>query len=1168
MRLSKIKLTGFKSFVDPTTVVLPGDLVAIVGPNGCGKSNVIDAVRWVMGESSAKHLRGESMADVIFNGSTSRKPVGTAAIELIFDNSDGTLGGQYASYNEISVRRQVNREGQSAYYLNGTRCRRRDITDVFLGTGLGPRSYSIIEQGMISRVIEARPEELRRYLEEAAGISLYKERRRETERRIRDTLENLERLEDVREEVGRQLEKLKRQADTAERYKALRAEERQRRAELYVLRLQSLEAERERLEQTLRERDNQIEASLARQRELEREAETVRARHGEDNDRLNDVQARYYAIGSEIARIEQRINHQRELRDSGAREQERARESLEELDATLEQDREKLAVLEERLAELGPEREEVAEQEAAAEERLRAAQEALEAWSERWDRFNAEAAEPAQVAQVERARIEQLERRGEELARRRDRLQLEIEQLESEANDAELRGAEEQAEALAEQAEDLRDALSRSQEAVTELEEHNDELTDEHNNAQGEHHRLQARLTSLETLQEAALGDDDATARWLADNGLDAQERLAHHLRVAPGWERAVEVVLGEHLQAVLVDRLDGCLDAVSALDAGSLVLRTRDDVAGGDTAEAGTLAAQVDAPWPLTDLLARVRTATDMASARALAAELQPGEVVVTPDGCCHGPNWVQANGSTDDDDAGVLAREREIAALREQIAELGTRLERLGERRHEGQQQLAEAVERRDERQDELNAVERDHSAALARLETMQRRVAERRERREARAAELEELAEEIATGAEDVRAARKRQDEALDRSEALDAERERLTNEKLERQEALDEARSALDDVQARRHDLAVKLEGATTARDSLRESVVRMERQRESLQERLTELSENLAALDDPDDELAEERQRLLDERQGVEHELSEARARLGEAEARLRELDHNRGDVEREVGELREGTESARYRSYELKIRAQTQAEQLAELEVDREAVTAELPEQASEAAWEQELERLEARIRRLGPINLAAIDEYQALEERKGYLDSQYDDLTEALETLQSAIRRIDRETRQRFKETFDKVNAGVQQLFPRLFGGGQGYLELTGDDLLETGVSIMARPPGKKVTNIHLLSGGEKALTAVSLVFAIFQLNPAPFCMLDEVDAPLDEANVSRFCDMLRELSDRVQFIVITHNKTTMAAASHLAGVTMNEPGVSRLVAVDVEAAAELAGA
>ncbi|MQM37253.1 Chromosome partition protein Smc [wastewater metagenome] len=1165
MRLAKIKLSGFKSFVDPTTVTLPGDLVAIVGPNGCGKSNIIDAVRWVMGESSAKHLRGESMADVIFNGSGSRKPVGTASIELVFDNSDGTITGQYAGYNEIAVRRQVNRDGQSAYYLNGTRCRRRDITDIFLGTGLGPRSYSIIEQGMISRVIEARPEELRRYLEEAAGISLYKERRRETERRIRDTLENLERLEDVRDEVARQLEKLKRQADTAERYKGLRAEQRQRQAELHVLRLQGLEAERERLEGELRRRDTEVEAAVAEQRRLERETESVRARHAEDSDRLNEIQAEYYGVGSEITRLEQRMKHQREMREARRAEEARTREALDEHRASLEQDGEKLRLAEERVAELEPEHEALAEAEAGADEGVQQAQQALEDWRERWERFNEDAQQPARTAEVERARIEQLERQGEERTRQRERLAQEIESLdEALARESDEAGAE-RLEALEERLEGLRERLDERDEALTALEDEATELDESLEGTREERHRTAARLTSLETLQEAALGEGEAAGRWLAAQGLDDGERLARRLDVEPGWERAVEAVLGAHLQAVLVTDPGRYVAALAALEGDEIVLqRPADGVPDGASPGDG-LARRVSAPWPVAGLFAGVHTAEDVDAALARAPDLAPGEEIVTPDGTRFGPDWVHARGEARDD-TGVLARERDLSETREALETLDARLAEQEARRGELRERIADLTERRDDDRDALHEAERERASLQAQVDNQRAQQQERGERRRARQAELEDLAEAIEEINADVRAARERQAEALDRSEALDETRERLNEEKLGLQDQLDAARERLADVRSRRHDVALRLESATTARQSLAESVSRQKAQCERLEARLAELA---AADDEPaevDDEAAEaERQRLLERRQSVEHELGEARTRLGDAEERLRDLETRRGEAERSVTELREGTESARYRSYELKIRIQTQAEQLAEMEVDRAETATALPEDADEQRWEAELERLDERIRRLGPINLAAIDEYRELESRKGYLDSQYEDLNEALETLQSAIRRIDRETRQRFKETFEKVNEGMQRLFPRLFGGGSGYLELTGEDLLETGVAIMARPPGKRVSNIHLLSGGEKALTAVALVFAIFELNPAPFCMLDEVDAPLDEANVGRFCDMLQALSDRVQFIVITHNKVTMAAASHLAGVTMNEPGVSRLVAVDMEAATAL---
>jgi len=1169
MRLSKIKLAGFKSFVDPTTVPLPGPITAVVGPNGCGKSNIIDAVRWVMGESSAKHLRGGSMADVIFSGSNSRKPVGFASIELVFDNGDGSLGGQYAGYAEISVRRQVNRDGQSAYYLNGTRCRRRDITDVFLGTGLGPRSYSIIEQGTISRLIEARPEELRGYLEEAAGISLYKERRRETERRIRDTLENLERLEDVRDEVGRQLEKLARQAETAQRYRELKAEERRRRGELLVLRRQGLEAEREHLRGELSSRETALEEKLARQRSLEREAEGLRARHAEDSDRLNAIQGRYYGLGSDIARLEQRIAHRRELRESSTRELERNREALAETDRERADDREKHAVLLRRLEALEPALDAADQQLQAAEADAAAAGERLDEWRERWDALSEAAAAAGRTAQVERTRIEQLEARLAEQQRRRERLAAEAASLGA-GDDPELDARREEAEALAEErdglqerVEDIQGRLAHQREAARSADEDAEALraglADD-----------RARLTSLETLQEAALGADAEVARWLEALGLAGSGRLGERLRVDPGWEQAVEAVLGDALQAFVVD--DVGLDArqasrlahgramlfVGAADPGA-------PPAGGRGRPLGEL---VSAPWPLHDLLGRVYAAADDDEARELLAVIGPEESVVTPDGRWRGRRWTRVRAADDGAEAGLLARGREIESLRARIAEASERLTAAEAAAGRAREAVASVEEQREAAAADLAAVEQRLAGVQARIEAEERRQGERRERREALAEEREDLAEALESGEAEVRAARRRLEAALAEGERLDGERERLSAEKREHQDAVDRARETAERIRRERHDVALRLESATTARASLDEALERLQRRRADLEARNRELEAALAEVADPDESLEQERQSLLASRLEVEGELGEARARLEAADHRLRELEQARTGVEAEVGELRASAESARYRDYELQARLQALDEQLGELELSAGNLAEGLPEAASEAEWEAELERLDARIRRLGPINLAAIDEHQALAERKGYLDAQQADLAEALDTLQSAIQRIDRETRSRFRHTFDKVNGGLQRLFPRLFGGGQAYLEMTEDDLLETGVTIMARPPGKRITNIHLLSGGEKALTAVSLVFAIFELNPAPFCMLDEVDAPLDEANVGRFCELLGQMSDQVQFVVITHNKTTMEAASHLAGVTMAEPGVSRLVAVDVEGAVELADA
>jgi chromosome segregation protein len=1163
MRLTKIKLAGFKSFVDPTTVVLPSQLVGIVGPNGCGKSNTIDCVRWVMGESSAKHLRGESMVDVIFNGSASRKPVSQASVELIFDNRDGSLGGQYAAYSEIAVKRVINRDAQSAYYLNGTRCRRRDIMDVFLGTGLGPRSYAIIEQGMISRVVEAKPEELRTYLEEAAGISLYKERRKETERRISGTRENLNRLNDLRDEVGQQLEKLKRQAETAERYKALKAEERARRGELIALRMRALDDELGALEQQLEDRMTAVEAAVARQREIERDIELTRERYTESTDTVNDVQGRFYAIGSDIARIEQQISHQRELKDKQHKELSRIQETLRELETGIAQDEEKLAVLSQRLEEIEPELEAAREGEEEANERLAESQEALDGWQERWEQFNQDAAEPVRIAQVERTRIEGLERRSQELSRRRERLGNERSAVQLDALEAEIEALAEQEGGLREEVEVLAEQAEALQERLAELREAADARRDELDEAKGELQAEQGRLRSLETLQQAALGADGPLADWLAERGWQDNTRLAQLLSVEPGWERALEAVLGGALQAVCVDELAAAEAQLKTLARGELTL-----LAGGASireSKGELLLSKVQGPGPLADLLLGVHCVEDLAAAQRVREQLKSGESVVTRDGLWLGRSWARVRAG-DDGQSGVLAREREIAALREHIESLQVRIRELADALEEGEEALGECQEQLDERQDERNELNRRLATLHAQLEGRRSRLHEHRQRRERLDDEIAEVGQELARSEAEVREARGRLQTALEQSEEFEARRESLQRERFDLQERGSEYRHQLRQHRERRHELSLKIESAVSARRSIQDALTRMQTQHARTNERRAELEAALAELEDPGAGLAQEREYLLSRRIEVEAQLSAARSAMAENENRLRELERARTDADRRAQEVREGLEGGRLKAQELTVRRQGEAERLSELGQEYAELLRTLPAEAAEGEWQAQLERLESRIARLGPINLAAIEEYEALQERAGYLEHQYNDLMEALETLENAIRKIDRETRSRFKATYDKVNAGMQKIFPRLFGGGEGRLELTGEDLLETGVTIMARPPGKRITNIHLLSGGEKALTAVALVFAIFELNPSPFCMLDEVDAPLDEANVGRFCEMLIEMSPRVQFIFITHNKVTMQIAEHLQGVTMHEPGVSRLVAVDVDEAVRLA--
>jgi chromosome segregation protein len=1168
MRLTKIKLAGFKSFVDPTTIYIPSKLVGVVGPNGCGKSNIIDAVRWVMGESSAKHLRGDSMADVIFNGSSARKPVGHASIELAFDNSEGKLVGEYAGYNEIAIRRQVSRDGTSTYFLNGTRCRRRDITGIFLGTGLGPRSYSIIEQGMISRLIEAKPEDLRVFLEEAAGISKYKERRRETENRIRHTRENLDRLNDLLEEIDKQLEKLKRQSRAAERFKELKAEERQVKAELLALRYSALHGDCGDREKQLRELETAMEAELAAQRAVEAELEKLREDLVVANESFNTVQGDYYRLGADVARIEQAIQHSRESRQQQQQELQRAEQTLGEIGEHIERDSRRLEQMVQDIGAIEPELLTTGEQAEESANALQAAEQAMQDWREEWEDFNRRSAERSQSVQVERTRLDHLQRQMQQLDDRLLRMGQEQQNLDSNAPSDEvdrlIRTASEEEELAAAK----QSLLMAAGQRINEIRSGIDLREQETVALQSTHHDLRGQLASLETLQQAALGQrSSAVSGWLDAQGLADAPRLAQEIEVESGWEHAVETALGQYLEAVCVDGFENAEQMLGGFEQGAVALFNRGaDVSAAPANGALTpLTDKIRSALPMRALLDGIYTADSLPEALTMVASLSAGESVVTRDGIWLGQGWLRVARDTDEK-AGVLQREREIGQLQEEIAGQAEQLESLRRDTATARDELVAAEQERDQLQTGYNEVHRRAGELQAELSACRSRLEQHRNRSEDVSRETEELRVQKTREEEEYSTARSRLDEALAGIETLTAEREERTRRQQALTSELDAARERSRSAQQAMHELALRAESLRTARDATDESLERMREQCRQLASRRDELSGILSHGDTPIVELESQLGQLLTQRAEVESRLGAARKHVEDIEHTVREQDQDRIRRERAVTGQRQQVEHDRMAWQEVKVRSDTLLEQINESGFDYEKLLEELEEGATAEAWAEQAETLEKRIQRLGPINLAAIDEFEEESERKVYLDAQHADLTEALDTLETAIAKIDRETRERFRETFDVVNKGFQERFPRLFGGGQAYLELTGEDLLDTGVTVMARPPGKRNSTIHLLSGGEKALTAIAMVFSIFELNPSPFCMLDEVDAPLDDANVGRYCDMVREMSGRVQFIFITHNKVTMEMANQLTGVTMNEPGVSRLVAVDVDAAVEMA--
>ena len=1166
MRLSTIKLAGFKSFVDPTVMHLPTNMTGVVGPNGCGKSNIIDAIRWVMGESSASRLRGDSLTDVIFSGSSTRKPVSQAVVELIFDNSDGAVGGEYARYAEISVKRSVSRDGQSNYYLNGARCRRRDITDLFLGTGLGARSYSIIEQGMISQIIEAKPEDLRVYLEEAAGISKYKERRKETESRIKSTRENLDRLNDLREEIDKQLEHLKRQSRAAEQYQTLQTDRREKDAQVKALEYRRLDTESSALRESLTADEMKLQEILAAQRSAEAQIETCRSQHTEASEKLGKVQAEGYRVSGELARTEQQIQHQRELTQRLETAKIEAQTAFSQIGEHITGDETQMTELHIANAEAEPKLAALQEEDAGRQEALRNAELALQDWQQRWDAYARNHAEATRWADVERTKIEYLEKQTLDAAKRSEILSNERVGLDTDAIVSALSNMSAEHDTKKASLDELSEQLETRKANLQTLQEQQRAGQNELSETRKQIQTARGRLASLEALQHAALGQEKNIALdWLKAQDIHGNTRLGEALTVESGWETAVETVLGSLLEAVTVDSPEQWLEALSSLSQGRVALVSSET--NNDAVPANSLAAKVQGPASVKRLLANILVAENSDTAKRMLSSLQHGQAVITQSGEWLGQGWVRVTRSGEAQQ-GALTRESEIKQLRADIENLAKKEQATNEALTSMRDKLLEAEQFREDAQRTLYLNHRSVSELAGSLQGQKSRLDSAQARVVRIDADITQLGQTLEESQTQVREARTRLETAMGSMGDLESERLRLDTERKDFTQVRDNARNTARESRELAHQLALGLESQRAKVNALTQSLARMGSQRAQLEIRLSELTAQLAEGDAPVLKLQSEHQAILDQRVIVEKDLAAARSALDGIENEMRKYEQARQQSDQAALAQREAINKRRLAEQAFVLKSEQLSEAIAAAGLELDSVLQTLTENLDLDALQKNLLDIDNKMRRLEPVNLAAISEYAEQSTRKTYLDSQNDDLVSALTTLEDAIKKIDRETRGRFKETFDRVNQGVQELYPRLFGGGHAYLELTGEDLLDTGVSIMARPPGKRISNISLLSGGEKALTAVALVFAIFRLNPAPFCLLDEVDAPLDEANVGRFSAMVREMSEKVQFLFVTHNKATMEAASQLSGVTMREPGVSRLVSVDLDEASRLVGA
>ena len=1165
MRLKEIKLVGFKSFVDATTVLLPGNRSAVVGPNGCGKSNIVDAVRWVMGESSARQLRGEALTDVIFNGSTSRQATSLAAVELLFDNRDARVGGKFSAYAEIAIRREVGRDSQSVYSLNGTRCRRRDIADVFLGTGFGPRSYSIIEQGMISELVEAKPDALRSYLEEAAGVSKYKERRRETHNRIRHTVENLARLADIREELDRQLAHLKRQANAAERFRKLKAEERRRAAELLALRIKAVVESLRESNAVAKELEVRLEEALSVRQALDTAIEKRRADHAEQERAANDAQAAKYQVDSIAGQLEQAIEFDRQrIRELQAETQTLAARQQETSDQ-LEADVARIAAIGAQLEETQPQLAQAKANDESAAQSLEAVEARVRSRQAEWDDFTRQASANDNERRLCEDRVNHAEEASNRLRARLDKL----EQEPAPPADDGIDGIAEQLRQAKQELDALDEAIAANAKTLADARQETAQAERSVDAARAESQRQRRELAAVAAVQSAALGRrengrDDAE-RWLRQRDLFDAPRLGERLQVEAGWERAVEAALGTDVQAIVVQDLDDHAAQIDAIANGAVTLLDAEASSPQTSGDLPALASFVSGECG--SLLAGVYAAGSLTVALESRARLGPGESIVTQDGVRLGCDWVRVHRGKDDT-AGVIERGRELKAREAQsqraVAQLGKEDARLAKTR-----EAAAAAE------GEREALRGRHAEAAAQCSRLQTEHDVRRVRIEEAAAAVQRMATEKAELRTQLDAESTRIETSRARLKTLAVEAKRLQEAgaalRASREQdanAAAQARQAAHRATDAFHRLHTECQKLETSLAEAEKARARLLAQRGELAQRGDAIRAGVAEIEAAIPGKEASRNEKLSESRTLERKLADFRRALDAIEADIQEHTTRRLDADRSADDVRARLQDAKVALAKLTADRDNLQSQLADTGISPQEAQDGLPETATEEQWQAALDALAQRIARLGPINLAAIDEYETQSERKVYLDRQHEDLETALATLQNAIARIDRDTRVRFKETFDRVNEHLKTLFPKVFGGGQAVLEVTDDDWLETGVTLMARPPGKRNASIHQLSGGEKAMAAVALIFSIFQLNPSPVCLLDEVDAPLDDSNVGRFAELIREMSNDVQFVVITHNKQTIEMADYLLGVTMQEPGVSRLVSVDVDKAARMAAA
>ncbi|MDR1012386.1 MAG: chromosome segregation protein SMC [Coxiellaceae bacterium] len=1166
MKLRKIKLSGFKSFIDSTSLYLQSNLIGIVGPNGCGKSNITDAIRWVMGEISAKQLRGELMSDVIFNGSSTRKPAGQAEVELIFDNNDASFGGEYASYNEIAIRRKINRDGCSEYSLNNIPCRRKDITNIFLGTGLGLDSYAIIEQGTISKFIEAKSDDLRTFIEEAAGVSKYKERRRETENRIKHTKENLFRLNDVLEEIDKQLKHLKLQANTAEKYQKLKQEERLTRAELLVLHWREVN-KRIYENKIIITKDKAVFVNKTNELHvLDERIIALREEYNNYISKLNDTQENYYQICTNITCFEQQIKYANERQEQLSIDLTQANQIEQEILQQQSSNKDQFKLLSQEKSKIALELKDSELVLSQTKQSLYRVEEQVKIQQKSYNELNLNNSTVSQDLQIEETKITHLQSSIANIVSDIKKFKIELTELNFQELNTSITDINNLLKDAQVNQERLQKNLMEKKQQIVSTREVMVKLVNILDQSQSKLQVLIGRKSSLEALQQTALGKSNPLLTdWLRRHNLEQKPRLAQKLRVVVGWEIAVEIVLGVYLEAVCVEDIDSIIPVIKDSIHINLILFDRlPQSQYKERSDLITLVSKINSQLPISNLLSGIYVAEDIDEALNIKSQLNCRESVITRSGIWFGQNWIRITYDTNPK-IGILQREKELQELNNNIIE--------------AQSICAKEKQKLTDQQNVLVILEEEHSnlqqslhKALAEYSNIQSQIIAKKinlQYIERRSLVLEqEIASKdnvlIALQGQ-LSASLIKKDDAIKQQASYKLKLQKLSHKQDEVQKVLGEVQKVTQKTQEKVTNFTLHLKLLENQLDHLIQNLERDNNRLSDLKEQQLIIMKSLEDIGKPFVNLNENLQLESKHRLEVENILSEIKHKIINIEQELHNLEQQQIDSRGVNERIRVSLENIHTECAKLQVKSDTYLEQVTELGLKLDEVNITLPENEVIQILEDKLINLTSFIENLGLINLTAIDEFNKLNERRNYLNSQNRDLEKALNSLEGVIQKIDYDTKVQFKEAYDKINLKFQELFPKIFNGGKAYLEQTIDNLV-SGISIMVRPPGKRNSSIHLLSGGEKALTAIALIFSIFHLNPAPFCILDEVDAPLDEINVSRFCNLIKEMATSVQFIFVTHNKLTMEIASQLIGVTMQESGVSRIVTVDIDVALALA--